>query len=67
MAKVRNWHKHESRVQLADLQPLSVVWGAGTIKVIVRNSDGKKLNIVLGKDEALTLVTRLTTGIHRIR
>jgi len=66
MAKFRNWHAFESKAKLTDLKSISVVWGAGSIKIIARNSDDKKINILLTKDEAAILVARLTAGIHRI-
>ncbi len=66
MAKYRNWHSCESKANLSDLQSISVVWGAKSIKLIARNTNGKKMNIILSKDEAITLITRMTTGVHRI-
>ena len=67
MAKIRNWHKLESKARLNEVSSISVVWGCHQIKVILRDGEGKRLNLVLSRDEAITLVTRLTGGIHKVR
>ena len=66
MAKVRNWHVIEGRAAVHELQPPSVAFTKRSINIILRDKNGKKMNVILDRDEAATLVYRLTAGINKI-